>query len=86
MGTHHLEADPQAAYEYLLQHFPPNRIILFGRSIGTGPTVELGTWDGQGWMGWDVGGGVEEMAISQNMLQKSPIAGLWYWVADFYWG
>lgn len=32
----------EAAYEYLLQHFPPNRIILFGRSIGTGPTVELG--------------------------------------------
>jgi len=31
----------EAAYEYLLQHFPPNRIILFGRSIGTGPTVEL---------------------------------------------
>lgn len=30
-----------AAYEYLLEHFPPNRIIAFGRSIGTGPTVDL---------------------------------------------
>ncbi|CAE7852939.1 Abhd17a [Symbiodinium sp. KB8] len=30
-----------AAYAYLLQHFAPNRIVLFGRSIGTGPTVDL---------------------------------------------
>mmetsp|Transcript_79204 Transcript_79204/g.153170 ORF Transcript_79204/g.153170 Transcript_79204/m.153170 type:complete len:268 (-) Transcript_79204:97-900(-) len=30
-----------AAYEYLLDHFPPNRIVVFGRSIGTGPTVDL---------------------------------------------
>ncbi|CAK8996240.1 unnamed protein product [Durusdinium trenchii] len=31
----------EAAYAYLRQQFAPNRIILFGRSIGTGPTVEL---------------------------------------------
>lgn len=30
-----------AAYEYLLEHFRPNRIVLFGRSIGSGPTVDL---------------------------------------------
>mmetsp|Transcript_60514 Transcript_60514/g.136388 ORF Transcript_60514/g.136388 Transcript_60514/m.136388 type:complete len:233 (+) Transcript_60514:72-770(+) len=30
-----------AAYEYLLQHFSPNRIFVFGRSIGSGPTVDL---------------------------------------------
>jgi len=30
-----------AAYEYLLEHFAPNRIIAFGRSIGTGPTIDL---------------------------------------------
>lgn len=30
-----------AAYEYLRHHFPPNRIVLFGRSIGTGPTIDL---------------------------------------------
>jgi len=30
-----------AAYEYLLQYFSPNRIVVFGRSIGTGPTIDL---------------------------------------------
>mmetsp|Transcript_40617 Transcript_40617/g.121411 ORF Transcript_40617/g.121411 Transcript_40617/m.121411 type:complete len:268 (-) Transcript_40617:82-885(-) len=30
-----------AAYEYLLEHFSPSRIVLFGRSIGSGPTVDL---------------------------------------------
>lgn len=30
-----------AAYQYLLGHFPPNRIVAFGRSIGSGPTVDL---------------------------------------------
>merc|ERR1719356_266044 len=30
-----------AAYEYLLQHFAPNRIVAFGRSIGSGPTIDL---------------------------------------------
>lgn len=30
-----------AAYEYLLEHFTPNRIVAFGRSIGTGPTIDL---------------------------------------------
>lgn len=30
-----------AAYEYLLRLFPPSRIILFGRSIGAGPTLDL---------------------------------------------
>lgn len=30
-----------AAYEYLLKLFPPNRIVAFGRSIGTGPTIDL---------------------------------------------
>jgi len=30
-----------AAYEYLLEHFATNRIVIFGRSIGSGPTVDL---------------------------------------------
>eukprot|EP00930_Biecheleria_cincta_P053057 TRINITY_DN38403_c0_g1_i1.p1 TRINITY_DN38403_c0_g1~~TRINITY_DN38403_c0_g1_i1.p1 ORF type:complete len:268 (-),score=25.04 TRINITY_DN38403_c0_g1_i1:137-940(-) len=30
-----------AAYDYLLGQFAPNRIVAFGRSIGTGPTVDL---------------------------------------------
>lgn len=30
-----------AAYDYLLEQFPPNRIFAFGRSIGTGPTIDL---------------------------------------------
>lgn len=30
-----------AAYDYLLRLFPPNRIVAFGRSIGTGPTIDL---------------------------------------------
>jgi len=30
-----------AAYDYLLRHFSPRRIIVFGRSIGTGPTIDL---------------------------------------------
>jgi uncharacterized protein len=35
--------DIQAAYDYLRENLniPDNRIILFGRSIGTGPTLEL---------------------------------------------
>eukprot|EP00927_Polykrikos_kofoidii_P063045 TRINITY_DN57853_c0_g1_i1.p1 TRINITY_DN57853_c0_g1~~TRINITY_DN57853_c0_g1_i1.p1 ORF type:complete len:268 (+),score=26.61 TRINITY_DN57853_c0_g1_i1:304-1107(+) len=31
----------EAAYEYLLQSFSPHRIVLFGRSIGSGPTIDL---------------------------------------------
>lgn len=31
----------EAAYEYLLALFPPSRIVAFGRSIGTGPSLEL---------------------------------------------
>mmetsp|Transcript_104659 Transcript_104659/g.293308 ORF Transcript_104659/g.293308 Transcript_104659/m.293308 type:complete len:268 (+) Transcript_104659:92-895(+) len=30
-----------AAYSYLLKHFTPNRIVAFGRSIGSGPTIDL---------------------------------------------
>lgn len=30
-----------AVYEYLLDYFPPNRIVAFGRSIGSGPTIDL---------------------------------------------
>jgi len=30
-----------AAYQYLLTKFSPNRIVAFGRSIGTGPTIDL---------------------------------------------
>lgn len=32
-----------AAYDYLTQqlHIPPERIVLYGRSVGTGPTVDL---------------------------------------------
>lgn len=30
-----------AAYEYLLEQFSPNRIVAFGRSIGTGPSIDL---------------------------------------------
>lgn len=30
-----------AAYDYLIDHFSPNRIVTFGRSIGTGPTIDL---------------------------------------------
>eukprot|EP00933_Yihiella_yeosuensis_P036483 TRINITY_DN30239_c0_g2_i1.p1 TRINITY_DN30239_c0_g2~~TRINITY_DN30239_c0_g2_i1.p1 ORF type:complete len:269 (+),score=44.33 TRINITY_DN30239_c0_g2_i1:65-871(+) len=30
-----------AAYDYLLESFSPNRIVVFGRSIGTGPTIDL---------------------------------------------
>ncbi len=38
-------ADIDAAYEYLtgLLHLPPERIILYGRSIGSGPGVDLAT-------------------------------------------
>lgn len=31
----------EAAYAYLRQFFSPNRIVAFGRSIGTGPTVDI---------------------------------------------
>lgn len=31
----------EAAYEYLLQHYPPHRIVAYGRSIGSGPTIDL---------------------------------------------
>jgi pimeloyl-ACP methyl ester carboxylesterase len=31
----------EAAYEYLLQYFDSSRIMVFGRSIGSGPTVDL---------------------------------------------
>lgn len=30
-----------AAYEYLLDRFHPSRIVVFGRSIGSGPSVDL---------------------------------------------
>jgi fermentation-respiration switch protein FrsA (DUF1100 family) len=35
--------DINAAYAYLTEHLkiPPNRIILYGRSVGGGPTVDL---------------------------------------------
>jgi fermentation-respiration switch protein FrsA (DUF1100 family) len=35
--------DITAAYEYLIkqQHIDPQRIILFGRSVGSGPSIEL---------------------------------------------
>lgn len=37
--------DIQAAYNYLVaeRRIPPKRIILFGRSLGSGPTIELAT-------------------------------------------
>lgn len=34
-------ASIEAAYQYLLSLFPPSRIVAFGRSIGTGPTIDL---------------------------------------------
>jgi len=34
-------ASIEVAYQYLLNLFPPSRIIAFGRSIGTGPTIDL---------------------------------------------
>lgn len=36
-------ADIRAAYTYLIseKRIPPNRIVLFGRSLGSGPTVDL---------------------------------------------
>jgi len=34
-------ASIDAAYEHLLTIFPPSRIVAFGRSIGTGPTIDL---------------------------------------------
>lgn len=36
-------ADIRAAYTYLVseQRIPPNRILLFGRSLGSGPTLDL---------------------------------------------
>lgn len=34
-------ASIEAAYQYLLSYYPPSRIVAFGRSIGTGPTVDL---------------------------------------------
>jgi fermentation-respiration switch protein FrsA (DUF1100 family) len=39
----HCYADIDAAYEYLTGslHVPPGRIILYGRSIGGGPSVDL---------------------------------------------
>lgn len=35
--------DEDAAYEYLIStlHIPPERIIIFGRSVGSGPAVHL---------------------------------------------
>ena len=41
----HAYADLDAAYDYLTkeQRVPPARIILFGHSLGTGPTVDLAT-------------------------------------------
>ena len=39
----HAYDDEDAAYNYLLQtmHIQPNRIIAFGRSVGTGPATDL---------------------------------------------
>jgi alpha-beta hydrolase superfamily lysophospholipase len=39
----HTYDDEEAAYNYLTQtmRIPPNRIIAFGRSVGTGPAVNL---------------------------------------------
>jgi abhydrolase domain-containing protein 17 len=37
--------DIEAAYEYLIHHLniPPSQIIIHGRSVGTGPSIELAT-------------------------------------------
>jgi hypothetical protein len=42
-GERHCYADIDAAYEYLVHTLkqPPERIILYGRSVGSGPSVDL---------------------------------------------
>jgi pimeloyl-ACP methyl ester carboxylesterase len=36
-----LLADAGIAYSYLLQHYPDQQILIYGRSLGTGPAVYL---------------------------------------------
>lgn len=36
-----LDADCEAAYQYLLQHYPENRIVVFGQSLGSGFAVRM---------------------------------------------
>ena len=36
-----LYQDAQLAYDYLKQHYPENRIVVFGRSVGTGIATKV---------------------------------------------
>lgn len=36
-----IDADAEAAYQYLLQHYPKQRIVIFGQSLGSGFAVRL---------------------------------------------
>lgn len=38
-----LSHDARAAYDWLAQHVPPERIVLYGESLGTGVAVRLAT-------------------------------------------
>src|SRR5260370_10708902 len=42
-SEHNAYDDEEAAYDYLTRQLqiPPNRIIIYGRSVGTGPAVHL---------------------------------------------
>jgi fermentation-respiration switch protein FrsA (DUF1100 family) len=42
-SVHHAYDDEDAAYSFLVEkmHIQPNRIIAFGRSVGSGPAVDL---------------------------------------------
>jgi len=41
----HLYTDSTAVYKWMTEELalPPERIILYGKSLGTAPTIDLGT-------------------------------------------
>ena len=44
-AEHHLYSDSSAVYDWIIQQLqvPPDRIILYGKSLGTAATIDLGT-------------------------------------------
>lgn len=64
----HAYQDAEAAYRYLTQHLhiPPDQILLYGRSVGGGPAVELATR-------YPVGGLILESAFTSAFRVVLPI-------------
>jgi len=63
-----------AAWRYLVAEkgIPPHRIVLFGRSIGTGPTVDLASRSSVGGLSGVTEAGVSPLHV-RGVLLQSPI-------------